>query len=77
MVVAAHAVIADVDRDALLMMLLLRLTLVLMLILLLMLPRVHLLQRPIKNVAALEAPIILAKNLHEGIVLLAVALVSF
>ena len=34
-----------------------------------------LLQRPMKNVAALEAPVDLAENLHERLVLLAVAAV--
>ncbi len=61
----------------LLMMLLLLLMLFLLLILLLMLHGVQLLQRPIKNVADLEAPIILAKNLHEDIGLLAAVVVSF
>jgi hypothetical protein len=47
--------------------------LILLMILLLLLPLAHLLQRLINNVAALEAPIMLAEDLHGGIVFLAVA----
>ena len=75
-VVIARDAIANIDLDVVADDFLL-LMLLLLLFLLLMLPGVQLLQRPIKNVAALEAPIILAKNLHKGIVFLAVAVVSF
>ena len=50
---------------------------ILLLIMLLLLPVAQLLQRLINNATALEAPIILAEDLHGGIVLLEVAVEIF
>jgi hypothetical protein len=58
-------------------LILLLLMLLFMLIMLLLLPLMQLRQLPIKNIGALEAPIVLAKDLHKDIVLLALAIVSF